>query len=127
MQFSVVFKMLCKEAGVSQKQALSDLRLGRNAAQRWVSGWPSFETLTKVSNYFSIPIDVLSDCMIADDDYVFSLFHESVANVGESEIKETPADPQINGRMAEFMALFDSLTPDNQEALLVVMRGMKRG
>lgn len=59
MQFSDVFKGLCKEAGVTQKQALSDMSLGRNTTQRWSTGWPSYETMLKISNYFNVPLDTL--------------------------------------------------------------------
>lgn len=51
MQFSEVFKYLCKEAGVTQRQALAEMKLGRNSAQRWTDSWPSFEALSKISNY----------------------------------------------------------------------------
>ena len=59
MQFAANFKKLCKYAGVTQKQVLADLNLGRNAAQRWIDGFPNAETVNKIANYFQIPADWL--------------------------------------------------------------------
>lgn len=57
MQFSSRFKQLCKENGVTQKQALADMGMGRNAAQSWVAGSPSAEALVKIAEYFGITTD----------------------------------------------------------------------
>lgn len=57
MQFSLRFKQLCKEKGVTQKQALADMRMGRNSAQSWISGRPSLETLQKIADYFDMTTD----------------------------------------------------------------------
>ena len=54
MQFSLRFKQLCKENGVTQKQALADMGMGRNSAQSWINGSPSLETLQKIADYFGI-------------------------------------------------------------------------
>lgn len=59
MQFLQTFKDLCKAKGVSQKQALEDMRLNRNAAQPWVKGVPSSDTLKKISEYFGVSVDFL--------------------------------------------------------------------
>lgn len=110
MQFSAVFKMLCKEAGVTQKQALADMRMGRNATQRWIEGWPSFDTLSKISAYFSVPIETLSDCMIEEDEYVLSLFRSGIRE--ESGNEKKPAiqmDDELRGLG------YEKLTPVNQE------------
>ena len=57
MQFSLRFKQLCKEKGVTQKQALAEMGLHRNAAQRWAEGSPSTEALIKIAEYFGITTD----------------------------------------------------------------------
>ena len=57
MQFSSRFKQLCKEKGVTQKQALAEMGLHRNAAQRWADGSPSTEALIKIAEYFGITTD----------------------------------------------------------------------
>ena len=57
MQFSARFKQLCKERHVTQQQALSEMGLHRNAAQRWSDGAPSAEALLKLSEYFRLSID----------------------------------------------------------------------
>lgn len=99
MQFSTLFKLLCKEKGVTQKQALSDMRLGRNATQRWADSWPSFETISKMTSYFSVSADLLTACMLSDDDdFVRSLFlpDESHSERSSSQ-KEKPADQKASG------------------------------
>ena len=57
MQFSSRFKQLCKEKGITQKQALADMGMGRNAAQNWINGDPSRETIQKMAEYFEITTD----------------------------------------------------------------------
>lgn len=57
MQFSLRFKQLCKEKGVTQKQALADMGMGRNAAQSWINGSPSLETIHRIAEYFKITTD----------------------------------------------------------------------
>ena len=59
MQFSSRFKQLCKAKGVTQKQALSDMGMGRNSAQSWIDGSPSLETLEKMASYFGMSTDDL--------------------------------------------------------------------
>ena len=57
MQFSQRFKQLCKEKGVTQKQALADMDMHRNAAQSWIEGRPSVESLAKMTDYFGLSTD----------------------------------------------------------------------
>ena len=60
MQFSTIFKELCKERGISQKQALLEMGMNRNAAQGWSKGQPSYETLQKIASYFDVSMDRLT-------------------------------------------------------------------
>ena len=57
MQFSLRFKQLCKEHGVTQKKAFEDMGMHRNSAQRWIDGTPQAETLIKIAEYFGITTD----------------------------------------------------------------------
>ena len=57
MQFSLRFKQLCKEHGITQKKAFEDMGLHRNSAQRWTEGIPQAETLIKIAEYFGITTD----------------------------------------------------------------------
>lgn len=59
MQFSERFKLLCKEKKVTQKKALADMGLHRNAVQSWNSGNPSADAIRKLSTYFDISADDL--------------------------------------------------------------------
>lgn len=116
MQFAALFKLLCKEKGVTQKQALSDMRLGRNATQRWIDSWPSFETISKMTSYFSVSADVLSQCLLSDDDdFVRSLFlPDEIHGDCISLQKEKPADQKASGLRD---AGYDMLTPENKEVI----------
>jgi transcriptional regulator with XRE-family HTH domain len=97
---------MCKEAGVTQKQALSGMHMGRNAAQRWIYGWPSYETLTKISAYFSVPFETLMQCMESEDEnLVRSLFVEGA---------KKPADQKADGLRD---AGYYELTPENQKMI----------
>lgn len=57
MQFSLRFKQLCKENGITQKKAFEDMGMHRNSAQRWNEGNPQAETLIKIADYFGITTD----------------------------------------------------------------------
>lgn len=57
MQFSQRFKQLCKQRGVTQKQALIDMGMRRNAAQSWTEFNPSVEALLKLARYFDMTTD----------------------------------------------------------------------
>ena len=86
MQFSSRFKQLCKERGVTQKQALADMGLHRNAAQRWSDCTPQAEALLTLSEYFGITTDELlgvkskktptpeGERSISDEDLKFALW-----------------------------------------------------
>lgn len=59
MQFSQTFKALCKNKGVSQKQALQEMGMNRNAVQPWSQGMPGADALKKISEYFGVSMDSL--------------------------------------------------------------------
>lgn len=59
MQFSLRFKQLCKEKGVTQKKALEDMGFHRNAVQSWNNGNPSADALKKLAGYFEMSTDDL--------------------------------------------------------------------
>ena len=59
MQFSQMFKELCKSKGVSQKQALQEMGMNRNAAQPWSHGMPGADALKKIAEYFGMSMDTL--------------------------------------------------------------------
>lgn len=89
MQFADVFKLLCKEAGVTQQQALKEMGMGRNATQRWIDGMPSFNAMMKITSYFGITTDTVYACMESDDEnWVRSLF---VSDAIPEETKNVPA------------------------------------
>ena len=104
MQFSSVFKQLCKEKGVTQKQALTDMGLHRNATQRWITGVPAPETLTIIAKYFSVTVDEL-------------------LGVEQEENKKTAIQTDDgNENEKEFIKLFLQLSPDEQVRELAYLR-----
>lgn len=103
MQFSSRFKQLCKENGVTQKKALSDMDMGRNSAQSWIDGKPSTEALLKIAEYFGITTD----------------------EVLGIENKKT-ASQMGSGNEVEFMELLSMLSPEEQERELAYLREIVR-
>ena len=59
MQFSLKFKMLCKEKKVTQQQALTDMGLSRSSTQKWAQGAPTAPALKKIAEYFGVSVDSL--------------------------------------------------------------------
>lgn len=92
MQFSQRFKQLCKEKGVTQKQALADMDLHRNAAQSWIAGSPSVESLAKMSEYFNLSTDDI---------------------LGKEQTKK-PTDQKADGLWGTG---YEELTPENRKMI----------
>ena len=94
MQFADVFKLLCKESGITQQQALKEMGMGRNAVQRWTEGMPSFNAMMKISNFFGISFETIYECMDSDDeDWIKSLFISE-----DNPVEETENVPATNDR-----------------------------
>ena len=100
MQFSSRFKQLCKENGVTQKQALADMGMGRNAAQSWINGSPSLETLQKIADYFGITTD----------------------DVLGTEHKKTPTPEKGERDYLKIMTAFDQADESTREAILLLLK-----
>ena len=115
MDFATVFKLMCKENGTTQKQALSDMGLGRSAAQRWIDGWPSYETILKISEYFFVPVETLMRCMEAEDEaWVVSLFDQN---------KKTPTpEGEREAKHRRYIEALETADPVIQEAVLRLLK-----
>lgn len=100
MQFSSRFKQLCKENGITQKQALAEMGLHRNAAQRWAEGSPSTEALLKIAEYFKITTD-------------------EVLGV---ETKKTPTPAKGERDYLAIMNAFDQADESTREAILLLLK-----
>ena len=100
MQFSSRFKQLCKENGVTQKQALADMGMGRNAAQSWINGSPSLETLQRIAEYFGITTD-------------------EVLGVDN---KKTPTPAKGERDYLKIMNAFDQADESTREAILLLLK-----
>lgn len=100
MQFSSRFKQLCKENGVTQKQALADMGMGRNSAQSWITGSPSLETLQRIAEYFGITTD-------------------EVLGVDN---KKTPTPAKGERDYLAIMNAFDQADESTREAILLLLK-----
>ena len=100
MQFSLRFKQLCKENGVTQKQALADMGMGRNAAQSWINGSPSLETIQRIADYFGITTD----------------------EVLGKEHKKTPTPAKGERDYLAIMNAFDQADESTREAILLLLK-----
>ena len=100
MQFSSRFKQLCKENGVTQKQALADMGMGRNSAQSWINGSPSLETLQRIAEYFGISTD---DVLGVDN-------------------KKTPTPAKGERDYLAIMNAFDQADESTREAILLLLK-----
>lgn len=100
MQFSTRFKQLCKENGVTQKQALADMGMGRNSAQSWITGSPSLETLQRIAEYFGITTD-------------------EVLGVDN---KKTPTPEKGERDYLAIMNAFDQADESTREAILLLLK-----
>lgn len=102
MQFSYRFKELCKEKGVTQKQALADMGMGRNSAQSWIEGSPSLETLGKMAGYFGMSTDDL---------------------LGNEDNKKTPT---VSGERSydddRILEAIENADPATREAILLLLK-----
>ncbi len=50
-------KEICKTKGISIRKLESDLEFSYGSVCKWNTNTPSFERITKVANYLSIPLD----------------------------------------------------------------------
>ena len=91
---------LCKKRGISQKQALADIGLSRNAAQRWAEGMPSSDTLQRIAEYFGISTDfLLEECS-----------------------GKTPAVSKDMRDYLKFIEAFENADSYIQEAILILLK-----
>lgn len=65
MQFSALFKYLCKQHGITQKKALADMGFGENANQKWKTGMPSTKSLQIIAEYFGVTVGwLIEQCTV---------------------------------------------------------------
>lgn len=104
MCFFDKFTKLCKEKGVSETRALIDAGLSKSLRTKWAKKpetIPNGETITKLCNYFGVP-----SSFFLDDD-----------------IKKAPTDYGERDEMTEeLIALFNSKTKEQREAILQLLR-----
>lgn len=79
MQFSNIFKELCSEKGITQKRALEEIGLARNANQKWKQGRPNGDTLKRIAAYFGVTVDSLLRDESTSSNRTGNVSHSSVA------------------------------------------------
>ena len=121
MQFSKTFKSLCRDKGVTQKQALADMGLGRNAAQKWTEGNPSYEAMQKIACYFGVSMDSL---LSEDVGHMITASGRSVVlhgNTGNNTVAQgdiSTGGGQLSDMELELLRVFRSLDMRKRNALL---------
>lgn len=114
MQFSSTFKQLCKEKGVTQKQALEDMGMGRNATQRWNDGVPALETLIKISSYFGVTIDRLIQNEFISPNIATNVSNSVVMHANNSDhvsmsTNNIPSASELSEQEQEVLRIFRAL------------------
>ena len=111
MQFSNIFKQLCSKKGITQKQALEEIGLARNANQKWKHGWPNGDTLKRIASYFNVTVDSL----LQDDSTLPNIISNSAViqgNTGNNVnvSNGTPISESMNEQEQELLRIFRGLT-----------------
>ena len=108
----------CKKAGVGGS-FISDINRGRT---------PSIEKVQRLADYFGVTTSQL----LGEEPLPDGILNPEeskrakplpLAPILKSNM-ETPADQPANGREAEFVQLFNRLTPDQQELVLAQLKGI---
>lgn len=76
------FYQLCKESGKSPTEVVEQLGIARGSITKWKGGsLPSGKNLSKIADYFSVPVDRLFSSeekekspSVSDEDLKFALF-----------------------------------------------------
>ncbi len=106
--FYDVFRSLCDERNISCTRAASDIGLGNSTTTKWkqTGATPNGKTLAKIAEYFDVSVSYL---------------------LGEEEQKETPASETNlrDERRKQFIKLYDQLTPESEEAALVLLQQLR--
>ena len=98
--FYDTFKSLCKEKGVTIKQAAKDLGINRTTVFKWKEHTPYNKKLQAIASYFGVST-------------IYLLTGEEKEN----------ATTQADDGTAELIALWGRLPKDKQELLLSAIRG----
>lgn len=124
MQFATLFKLMCKEKGVSQLCALSELGLSRTAPQNWKTGTPNADTLQKIADYFGLSVDAL---LRSDVGSTISDVKNSVVLVGNTG-NNTVANgdirmdaPALTEQEAELLRIFSGLSVRSKNKVLTMV------
>lgn len=103
--FYTNFIKLCNQEGITPTGLVLKLGLSSSNASVWKNGGtPRPDALRKIADYFGVTTDYLL-----------------------SENEKTPSEPQSEGLQAEFVRLFNALTPEQQARELAYLRELTGG
>lgn len=105
MSISGRIRGLCEQKGITINRLEKESGVGRGAIVRWDAHSPSAEKVSAVADYFGVTTDYLLT----------------------GEQKEPPPTPEGEGLDAEFMRLFQMLTPEQQARELAYLRELTGG
>ncbi len=112
MDFSNILKALRKEYGLTAKTLSKQLNLSINIIYDWEHGRcePSYNTLTKIADIFSVSTDYL---LGREDDF------------GHIEIKkESNGNVELSEREQRLLALFDQVSIFAQDGILFQLEAL---
>ena len=97
--------------GITKNRFLMELGLNRNAFNNWEyrGTVPSGDTLAKIADYFGVTVD-----------YLLGRTDEKIEILKPTQEKETTT-AKDGGLLEEFGRIFDTLTPENQNAVIAEM------
>ena len=129
MQFSAVFKCLCKQHGITQKQALADMGFGESTSQKWKTGMPLTESLQVIAEYFGVTADwLLEQCAAGENSISGNVIRSAVvqgssgSNIRVSAAAQTSIENhgagQLTEQETELLRIFRSLNMKGKTAVM---------
>lgn len=105
MGFAQVLKELMNTQGVSNYALAKYLKCSQSTIKNWLSeaNSPNNEKLQQVAEYFGVSVDYL---------------------LGNSDIKEKPADLVVSGKDKELLDLIEKLTEEQRQMLILQVKGL---
>ena len=129
MQFSAIFKRLCKQHGITQKQALANMGFGESTSQKWKTGMPQSESLQVIAEYFDVSADwLLAQCSEGENSISGNIIGSAVVqgssdssirfNTVAQADRESHGAEQLTEQEAELLRIFRTL---NMKGKITVM------
>ena len=132
MNFYENFLKLCNLAGKSPSGVALEIGISKPAVNRWKNGsTPTDATARKVADYFGVSIADLKESLTLEDLAYMTTKSSGLELAAAHLTKEKTASQEGDGiddpQRAEFIELFDRLSPDQKARELAFLRGIVSG